>query len=269
MRAFGLSLPAAAIIGLIGEEDSGIPAELRAVGPEVTVVDYEFDRHDPLVRLRMRRDLIEARRGGARVLIASWDEALLKDVCDEVWWIDRGQVIHQGDPRETLALWNAHVAQRWRSEQASVAPIRPSLRRGDGRALVEAVELLDAAAQPVLGFMSGEEATVRVAVAFHAEVDAPVIGMLIRTRVGVDVYGTNTELEALSLGPRRAGDRVHVAFRFRCELCPGDYTLTVASHDPDGTWHEWLEDAIAFSVGDSRYTAGVANLRAAVTWELY
>ena len=36
------------------------------------------------------------------------------------------------------------------------------------------------------------------------------------------------------------------------------------SHDPDGTAHEWLEDAIRFTVADTRYTAGVANLRARV-----
>ena len=36
----------------------------------------------------------------------------------------------------------------------------------------------------------------------------------------------------------------------------------MASHDPDGVWHDWLEDAVAFSVTDGRYTAGVANLRA-------
>jgi lipopolysaccharide transport system ATP-binding protein len=28
--------------------------------------------------------------------------------------------------------------------------------------------------------------------------------------------------------------------------------------------HDWLDDAIAFAVADSRYTAGVANLRATV-----
>jgi len=105
-------------------------------------------------------------------------------------------------------------------------------------------------------------------VEFTEAVARPVIGMLIRTRVGLDVYGTNTELERIELGPRAVGDRVRVSFRFACELCPGDYTLTVASHDPDGTWHEWLEDAVAFAVGDSRYTAGVANLRAKATWEL-
>ena len=59
---------------------------------------------------------------------------------------------------------------------------------------------------------------------------------------------------------------LRLLFRFRCDLCPGEYTLTVASHDPDGVWHEWLDDVVAFTVADVRYTAGVANLRAAVEW---
>ena len=58
---------------------------------------------------------------------------------------------------------------------------------------------------------------------------------------------------------------LELTFAFRCELCPQEYTLTVASHDPDGVWHDWLEDAVAFAVSDGRYTAGVANLRAQVS----
>jgi lipopolysaccharide transport system ATP-binding protein len=88
--------------------------------------------------------------------------------------------------------------------------------------------------------------------------------MLIRTRIGLNVYGTNTELEGLRLGPVHKQDSRTVEFRFRCDLCPGDYTITAASHDPDGLWHDWLEDAVAFAVADSRYTAGVANLKAQV-----
>jgi lipopolysaccharide transport system ATP-binding protein len=88
---------------------------------------------------------------------------------------------------------------------------------------------------------------------------------MIRTRIGLNVYGTNTELEKLQLGPCAAGDGREISFAFRCELCPENYTLTVASHDPDGLWHDWLEDAVSFAVGDDRYTAGVANLRARVT----
>ena len=58
------------------------------------------------------------------------------------------------------------------------------------------------------------------------------IGVLIRTRIGLNVYGTNTELENLHVGPVAAGDRVRVTYRFRCDLCPGDYTITAASPIP-------------------------------------
>jgi Wzt C-terminal domain len=68
----------------------------------------------------------------------------------------------------------------------------------------------------------------------------------------------------LKTGNLAPGDGLQVEFRFRCDLCPGEYTLTAASHDADGTAHDWIDDAVAFVVADSRYTAGVANLRAKV-----
>jgi lipopolysaccharide transport system ATP-binding protein len=115
---------------------------------------------------------------------------------------------------------------------------------------------------------SGETVAIRVTVRYGAEVADPVIGILIRTRIGLNVYGTNTELENIHFGPMSAGDSVRVTYRFRCDLCPGDYTVTAASHDPDGVWHDWLEDAVAFAVSDDRYSAGVANLRAQVAAEV-
>jgi lipopolysaccharide transport system ATP-binding protein len=111
---------------------------------------------------------------------------------------------------------------------------------------------------------SGEQALIRIRVQFRDAVPDPVLGIMIRTRTGLNVYGTNTELESLRFGPCAAGESVELEYAFRCELCPGDYILTMASHDPDGQWHDWLDDALAFTVIDNRYTAGVANLRATV-----
>jgi len=108
---------------------------------------------------------------------------------------------------------------------------------------------------------------VRVSVKFKQSVSDPVVGILIRTRIGLNVFGTNTELEQLKFGPCSPGDALRLKFAFRCELCPQEYTLTAASHDPNGVWHDWVEDAMAFSVTDSRYAAGVANLHANVSIE--
>ncbi len=114
---------------------------------------------------------------------------------------------------------------------------------------------------------SGEYVSVRATVRFHEAVSEPVIGMLIRTQIGFEVYGTNTELEHVKIGPRKAGETVTVVFQFLCDLCPQPYTLTLVAHDPDGSAHDWLDDAVAVTVADERGTPGVANLRAKVTVE--
>jgi lipopolysaccharide transport system ATP-binding protein len=165
-----------------------------------------------------------------------------------------------------LAAYRKHVAQRVRAWGETVqAPLAPRVRRGDGRAEVVRVETVGENGKPTMVWRSGERAVVKVAVRFREAVSDPVVGIMIRTRIGLNVYGTNTELEQLKLGPCIAGTTLELAFAFWCELCPQEYTLTVASHDPDGVWHDWLEDAVAFSVSDGRYTAGVANLRAQVS----
>jgi lipopolysaccharide transport system ATP-binding protein len=81
----------------------------------------------------------------------------------------------------------------------------------------------------------------------------------------MDVFGTNTRLQKLALGRCGPGDVLEVDFHFPCWLCPQEYTLTVATQHPDGSSHDWLDEALAFTVVASRYAAGVANLRARVT----
>jgi lipopolysaccharide transport system ATP-binding protein len=90
---------------------------------------------------------------------------------------------------------------------------------------------------------------------------------MIRTSIGFEVYGANTEVGHVPIGPCEAGDTVAITFSFTAQLCPQEYTITAASHDPDGTAHDWLDDAIAVSVTDDRPTAGVANLRARIAVE--
>jgi lipopolysaccharide transport system ATP-binding protein len=89
--------------------------------------------------------------------------------------------------------------------------------------------------------------------------------MIVRTQIGFEVYGTSTAAERVAIGPRKAGESVTVVFAFLCDLCPQAYTLTLYSQDPDGAVHDWLDDAVAFTVTDERATLGVANLRAKVT----
>ena len=75
----------------------------------------------------------------------------------------------------------------------------PTLSDGDGRAVLTGIDLLGADGAPTVVWRSGEMAAIRVSVRFNADVEDPVIGILIRTRIGLNVYGTNTELENIHL----------------------------------------------------------------------
>jgi lipopolysaccharide transport system ATP-binding protein len=94
------------------------------------------------------------------------------------------------------------------------------------------------------------------------------VGILIRNRIGMEVYGTNTRLEQVDLGCFQAGEILDVDFQFECWLAPQQYTLTVATQNPDGSSHDWLDDVLAFEVVDPRALAGVANLQARVEWRV-
>ena len=238
-------------------EDSALEkARVVLVGPSLALTDLAFQQ-----RTMSRLHKCQAR--GAVVLAASHDLALLERHCDEVVIVEAGRVIERGDPGLVLRGYRRQVLRAACVESGPVE-MQPLSRHGDERASVELVEVLDGEGRSVSTVQSGQQAAVRVVVRYTAAVAEPVVGVLIRSQVGVNVYGTNTELERLSFGPVAAGERIELQYRFAAALCPGEYTLTVASHDPDGTAHEWLEDAIRFTVGDSRYTAGVANLRAKV-----
>ena len=107
---------------------------------------------------------------------------------------------------------------------------------------------------------------VRVRCRFEQAKCDPIVGILIRTRIGMEVYGTNTGVEQIALGSFEPGDELELDFRFECWLAPQEYTLTVATQNADGTSHDWLDDVLAFEVIDSRAIAGVTNLRATVEW---
>ena len=295
LRDFDAAAPSGAVIGILGADGAGKGRLLRLaagierpvsgtveapagklLGPEdalelpavpLLAIEHTFARRDALARERAAIGLDRLRRGGTTVLLVSHEEELLRRLADEIWWLHDGKLAGRGDPAEMLAAYRKHVAAGVRAwGESDRSPLAPRMRRGDGRAEVVRVETIGENGCPTMVWRSGELAVVRATVRFGAAVEDPVVGMMIRTRIGLNVYGTNTELERVKLGPRAAGDTIQVTFAFRCELCPEEYTLTIASHDPDGVWHDWLEDAVAFAVADDRYTAGVANLRAQVNF---
>jgi lipopolysaccharide transport system ATP-binding protein len=295
LNSITIGAPDSAIIGIIGLKGSGKAALLHLAagldtpvsgtveGPsnrrliqlgeplnfapvDVLALDSALSCQDALARESACLGLARLRRLGATILFASHDQQLLTRLCDEIWWLDHGSLAAKGDSRSVFPEYNRFVNEQLVAACHSVGePLDLSHRRGGGRAEIVSLETIGPDGQPSLVLRSRKPAVIRVAIQFTQPVDQPVVGVMIRTRVGLEVYGTNTDLEQVRLGPCAAGDRLGLRFQFECNLCPGEYTLTAAIHDPDGTAHDWLDDAVAFSVAADRYTAGVADLHSTIS----
>jgi lipopolysaccharide transport system ATP-binding protein len=238
------------------------------VDPEILIVDEALAVGDAVFANRCVRKFEELRARKITVLFVSHDLGLVKALSDRAILLLHGRIAAQGTPNDVINRYIGLVLERQQSQNKKEDRVRGSFRHGDGGSEILSVAILNAAGAPATSIASGEPITVRVRLRFHAGKSDPMVGILIRTRIGIDVYGTNTRIEQKALGDFQPGDELEVDFQLDCWLTPQQYTLTVASQDADGSSHDWLDDAIAFDVVDTRVAAGVANLRANIEWRV-
>jgi lipopolysaccharide transport system ATP-binding protein len=238
------------------------------VDPDILIVDEALAVGDAVFANRCVRKFEELRERKVTVLFVSHDLGLVKQLSDRAILLLNGRIAAEGKPSDVINRYIGLVLEVQKAQAKKEDRIRGSFRHGDGTSEITGVEILNSRGEPALSVASGEPITVRVRSRFHAPKSDPMVGILLRTRIGMDVYGTNTRIEQVSLGNFQANDELVVDFHLECWLTPQQYTLTVATQNADGTSHDWLDDAIAFEVVDTRVAAGVANLRAKVEWRV-
>jgi lipopolysaccharide transport system ATP-binding protein len=238
------------------------------VEPEILIVDEALAVGDAVFANRCVRKFEELRERKITVLFVSHDLGLVKQLSDRAILLLNGRMEAQGAPSDVINRYIGMVLEKQQARQEKQQRFDASYRHGDGVSEILGVALLNAAGEPVTSVAGGESVTVRVRSRFHHPACDPMVGILIRNRIGMDVYGTNTRIEKQHLGSYQPHDELEVDFHFNCWLTPQQYTLTVATQSPDGSSHDWLDDVIPFDVVDTRVAAGVANLRAEIAWRV-
>jgi lipopolysaccharide transport system ATP-binding protein len=236
------------------------------VDPEILIVDEALAVGDAVFANRCVRKFQELRERKITVLFVSHDLGLVKQLSDRAILLLNGRMEACGSPNDVINRYIGLVHERQAPETEREERVRSSFRHGDGSSEILGIQILNARGTAAQSIGSGEPVTVRVRARFHRAVADPMVGILVRTRIGMDVYGTNTRIEHVQLGSFEPGQVLEVDFKMDCWLTPQQYTLTAATQSADGSSHDWLDDAIAFDVVDARVAAGVTDLRAKIEW---
>ena len=238
------------------------------VNPDILIVDEALAVGDAVFANRCIRKFEELREKKTTVLFVSHDLGLVKQLSDRAIFLLNGKIQAQGEPKHVIDKYIAVVLERQKAFNEDDRTKHPPAtnRHGDGSSEILEVTLLDEIGLARGVVSSGERVTIRVRTAIRGQRVEPMVGILIRNRIGMEIYGTNTKIEHIDLGPFQPGDELDIDFQFECWLTPQQYTVTVATQYADGSSHDWLDDVIAFEVISSRQAAGVADLRAKIAW---
>ncbi len=239
------------------------------VEPEILIVDEALSVGDAVFASRCVQKFEELRQRNITVLFVSHDLGLVKRLCHRAALMLNGRVEVEGVPNDVVNRYVGIVLERQRrdrDEAEEKTGLSSSFRHGDGVSQIIDIALLNDKGEPRSTIRSGDRVTARIRARFLRDCESPVVGLLIRNRLGMDVFGTNTRIEQRDIGAMCAGEELEVDFTFDCLLARHEYTLTVATQHQDGSSQDWLNDALAFTVVEPKDLAGVVNLRSHVGW---
>jgi ABC-type polysaccharide/polyol phosphate transport system ATPase subunit len=233
------------------------------VDPDILVVDEALAVGDVRFANRCIRRFEKLKQNGVTILFVSHDLGMVKRLADRCALLLSGAVDALGNPNDVV---NRYVGLALAGAVEEASDSAAPKRHGDGKSRIESVRLLDVEGVERRAFPSGATMIVECRVRFATDCQSPMAGLLIRSRLGVEVYGTNTRIEGIDPGDIAAGTAVTIRFRVPCNLAGQEYSITVATQNPDGTSQDWRDDILSFGVIQPKQLAGLVDLRAEVEW---
>jgi len=236
--------------------------------PEILIVDEALSVGDTYFQHKSFERIRKYREAGTTLLFVSHNPGAVKTLCDRAILLDQGIIQRDDEPDAVLDYYNAVIAKQredYEILQSERLSGRKVTRSGNGEVIIYDVELM-AGGQPIRAFRSGDSVTIRVSALCREPVEELTAGILIRDRLGNDVFGTNTYHHGVSRKNLQAEEMVVFEFSFPAmNLGIGSYSLTTALHSHDthlNNNYDWWDRSLVFQVipGVTKFSIGVCNL---------
>lgn len=223
------------------------------VDPDILIVDEALAVGDIRFQAKCMQKIRDFRASGKTLFFVSHDLGAVKSLCDHVYLLDRGKIVDHGAPERVFNLYNSLIAEKDRDQFVLDASAKGKLaeRSGNQRAVVNRVRLLDEHGTMVDTLVSGNFGTIELTVFAHENITDPTFGILIRDRLGNDIFGINNQLLNIKVGEIIAGESYIVRYRMKFNLGATIYSITTAAHAGETHVEEnfdWQNDVLTFRI---------------------
>ena len=219
--------------------------------PDVLLVDEVLAVGDEEFQRKCFDHLYALRRSGRTIIVVSHGLGQLEGLCDEIAWLEHGQLQQRGQAVETIAAYLARV----NSDEAARNPMVSSTREGDlgARAGDQTVQVLradivDAEGAALTHAMTGTTFRVRLGITTQDQVLGPNVRIALQHESGPLVAMINNHAIGVDFSWIEGPHDVEIDIVDN-PLLPGRYRVHVDVFDHTGTrlldnWNDALEFAV-------------------------
>ena len=273
-------------------------AVIAHVDADILVVDEALAVGDAFFTQKCMRFLRNFMKTGT-VVFVSHDTGSIKNLCSYAVWLEKGQAIQEGSPKDVCELYLEafYEAQQGASSTTKLRAFKTpddslsikdqrlefinssNLRNdlqifkfdpdaasfGKGGAKIHDVHLLDENDHLLTWIVGGEKVMLRVMVHATQYLDAPIVGFYVKDHLGQTLFGDNTFLSYKEKFIHcQAGCELQADFVFYMPLLPsGEYSITIAVANGTQEIHEqhhWIHDAVLFKSESSSVASGLIGI---------
>ncbi len=246
--------------------------------PEILIVDEVLAVGDASFNAKCRDKLFEIRKEGKTLLLVSHDLNAVKEWCDEVIWIEKGEVKERGEPQRVINAYTSFIndkdSQRIkdkteekyqeqnqaRNTQQEIEEItdeekNKNSRWGSREIEITEVKLLTSEDKESYVYNTNDYFNIEIQYTMNEKVKDPIFGISINRSDGLVINGTNTDIENIKISLKEKGKVIYTIKKL--PLLPAKYFVDVAVHAKDGYSYDYQKNILSFLVRTDTKQAGI------------
>ncbi len=229
-----------------------VDADILLVDEVLAVGDASFAQKCFDVFNRMRDE-------GRTIVFVTHDMATLNRFCHRAMLLERGSMVHIGEPHE---IADRYLEINFGRDPQAAAQAAEDGRGGDGDARIVEAWVEDEHGERQNSLAQGSPLTLRALVRFAVDVEDPVAGVYVLNEDHVAVVVATTDREHERSGHFDAGEEVLFSFSFDNVLAPGRYNplFTLAHRGTGLDLMDRFEGAFSFVVTGPEAMGGLVDI---------
>lgn len=244
--------------------------------PDILLVDEVLAVGDIDFQQKCLDVFTEYKKKGVTMLFVSHDLGAVRRFCDKTILMKNGEMLAYGKTGDVIDRYvygvdkseakpNIQKCDMQQSDEMSKSQdinqkLEKKDRWGNQKVVITAVQLMDKYGGENDKFNSGDPMRIRISFNAKDPIDDPVFGIAIYNDSNILCYGTNTDIQGLSLGTIWGNGIIDIAIP-SLSLLTGKFLLTVAAHAKDHVPYDWHDKKYSFIVVSTNRVNGILDLR--------